>query len=157
MNGWNELTAPLQEQKLSFQISWRIGTGCHSLVDQVFSLCGSHFFFKLQWCYCNDMHSTRSDFSPNCMFHQATPCSRAIFETVLVIHLRVFQEFRTKSLSVCPVLFSMNPAHTSACMCKPQLMFGRSSGVTYCSVSAPFHSPCFQQIQYSLSAMAGVL
>ena len=126
-----------------------------------FSLCGSQFFFKLlfcklQWCYYNDMHSTRSDFSSNCMFHQATPCSRVILENVLVIRLRVFQEFRTKRLSVRPVLFSMNPAHTSR-ICKPQLMFGRSSGVTDCSVSAPFHPPWFQQIRYSLSAMAGVL
>lgn len=92
VNGWNELTAPLQEQKLSFQISWRIRTGCHSLADQVFPFMAVNFFLfcKLQWCYYNDMHSTRSDFCSNCMLHQATPCSRVILETVLVIHLRVF-------------------------------------------------------------------
>ena len=71
--------------------------------------------------------------------------------------LQLFQEFRTKTLSVLPVLFCMNPTHTSPGICKPRLMFGRSSGVTYCIVSARFHPPWLKQIRYSLSAMAGVL
>lgn len=140
----------------SFQISWRIRTGCHSLATRFFPLWQPpSLYWKLQWCYYNDMHSPQPDFSPNCMFLQATSWSTVIPETVLLIQL--FQEFRTKSLSVRPVLFCMNPSHTSLCMCKPQLMFGRSSGVIYCCVYAPFHPPWFQQIRYSLTAMAGVL
>lgn len=115
-----------------------------------FSLCGSHHSY---FASCGGV-TTMPYTAHNQIFLLTVWAIKQLpgVESYLrLLRIQLFQKFRTKSLSVPPSPFVWNLPTLHP------VSVDRSSGVIYCSVSAPFHLPWFQQIRYSLSAMAGVL